>query len=44
MISETEDEVFAGLTAEERSELVRLLRRALDSAPTQPLWSAEEGD
>jgi MarR family transcriptional regulator, transcriptional regulator for hemolysin len=44
MISETEDEVLAGLTGEERSELVRLLRRALDSAPMQPLWSAEEGD
>jgi DNA-binding MarR family transcriptional regulator len=44
MISETEDDVLAGLTADERSELVRLLRRALNSAPTQPLWSAEEGD
>ena len=44
MISETEDEVLGGLTAAERSELVRLLRRALDSAPTQPLWSAQEGD
>src|SRR5688500_5478940 len=44
MISETEDEVLAGLTAKERSELVGLLRRALDSAPAQPLWSAREGD
>jgi DNA-binding MarR family transcriptional regulator len=44
MISETEDEVLAGLSAKERGELVRLLRRALDSAPTQPLWSAAEGD
>lgn len=44
MISETEDEVLAGLTAKERSELVRLLRQALDSAPAQPLWSAKEGD
>jgi DNA-binding MarR family transcriptional regulator len=44
MISETEDEVLGGLTAEERSELERLLRRALDAAPTQPLWSAQEGD
>jgi MarR family transcriptional regulator for hemolysin len=43
-VFETEDEVLAGLTAEERSELERLLRRALDSAPTQPLWSAAEGD
>ena len=44
MISQLEDEVLAGLTAEERSELVRLLRRALESAPAQPLWTAEEGD
>ena len=44
MISETEDEVLAGLTAKERRELVGLLRRALDSAPAQPLWSAKEGD
>jgi DNA-binding MarR family transcriptional regulator len=43
-VLETEDEVLAGLTAEERRELERLLRRALDSAPTQPLWSAAEGD
>ncbi len=44
MISETEDEVLAGLTAKERSELVSLLRRALESAPAQPLWSSQEGD
>jgi DNA-binding MarR family transcriptional regulator len=44
MISETEDEVLAGLTAAERGELVKLLRRALDAAPGQPLWSAREGD
>ena len=44
LISETEDEVLAGLTAAERGELVKLLRRALDAAPNQPLWSAREGD
>jgi DNA-binding MarR family transcriptional regulator len=44
LISETEDEVLAGLSTKERSELLSLLRRALDSAPTQPLWSAAEGD
>jgi DNA-binding MarR family transcriptional regulator len=44
MISQVEDEVLAGLTAEERRELETLLRRALDSAPTQPLWSSDEGD
>jgi DNA-binding MarR family transcriptional regulator len=44
MIAETEDDVLGGLTAKERDELIRLLRRALDSAPMQPLWSAAEGD
>jgi MarR family transcriptional regulator, transcriptional regulator for hemolysin len=44
LISETEDEVLAGLTGKERSELLRLLRSALESAPAQPLWSAAEGD
>jgi DNA-binding MarR family transcriptional regulator len=44
MILETEDEVLARLTAEERGELERLLRRALESAPPQPLWTSEEGD
>jgi DNA-binding MarR family transcriptional regulator len=44
MVLETEDEVLAGLTADERAELVRLLRGALDAAPAQPLWSAREGD
>lgn len=39
-----EDEVLAGLTAEERHELLILLRRALASAPAQPLWSSEEAD
>src|SRR5215216_7312678 len=44
LISEVEDEVLAGLTAEERHELLTLLRRALHSAPAQPLWSSDEGD
>jgi hypothetical protein len=44
LISQVEDEVLAGLTVEERLELLTLLRRALDSAPAQPLWSSEEGD
>ncbi len=44
LIAQVEDEVLAGLTAEERRELLALLRRALDSAPAQPLWSSEEGD
>ena len=44
MISEAEDDVLAGLTAEERRDLLTLLRRALESAPAQPFWSSEEGD
>src|SRR4051812_18320709 len=44
MIYQVEDEVLAGLTAEQRGELLTLLHRALDSAPPQPLWSSEEGD
>jgi len=44
MALQVEDEVLQGLTAGERRELLKLLRRALDSAPSQPLWSAEEGD
>jgi DNA-binding MarR family transcriptional regulator len=44
LILQVEDEVLAGLTAEERRELLGLLRRALESAPAQPLWSSEEGD
>ena len=44
LTSQVEDEVLAGLTAEERHELLTLLRRALDSAPAQPLWSSGEGD
>jgi DNA-binding MarR family transcriptional regulator len=44
LILQVEDEVLGGLTAEERDELLGLLRRALESAPAQPLWSSEEGD
>ncbi|HEU5065279.1 MAG TPA: MarR family transcriptional regulator [Gaiellaceae bacterium] len=44
MISQVEDDVLGGLSAGERRQLLTLLRRALDSAPAQPLWSAEEED
>jgi MarR family transcriptional regulator for hemolysin len=44
LISQVEDEVLGGLTAEERHELLTLLRRALVSAPSQPLWSSDEGE
>jgi DNA-binding MarR family transcriptional regulator len=44
LILEVEDQVLGGLTTEERRQLLTLLRRALDAAPPQPAWSAEEGD
>jgi DNA-binding MarR family transcriptional regulator len=44
LISQVEEEVLAGLNATERRELLKLLRRALDSAPARPLWSSDEGD
>ena len=39
-----EDEVLRGLSGAERRQLLALLRRALDSAPPQSLWSSAEGD
>jgi DNA-binding MarR family transcriptional regulator len=44
MAAEVEEEVLQGLSASERRQLLALLRRALTTAPPQPLWSAEEGD
>jgi len=44
MAFEAEDEVLRGLNATERRELLRMLRKAFDSAPPQPLWSAAEED
>jgi DNA-binding MarR family transcriptional regulator len=44
LLSQAEDQVLAGLGAKERRALLALLRRALESAPAQPLWSSEEGD
>jgi DNA-binding MarR family transcriptional regulator len=44
MAVQVEGEVLRGLTAAERCELLTLLRRALDTAPPQSLWRAEEGD
>jgi DNA-binding MarR family transcriptional regulator len=44
MAMQVEDEVLGGLTATERRQLLGLLRRALESAPGQPLWRSEEGD
>jgi DNA-binding MarR family transcriptional regulator len=42
--AQVEDEVLRGLSGAERRQLVTLLRRALESAPPQSLWSSAEGD
>jgi DNA-binding MarR family transcriptional regulator len=44
MAEEAQDEVLRGLTAAERRQLLKLLRRALSEAPPQTLWSGDEGD
>jgi DNA-binding MarR family transcriptional regulator len=44
LAAQVEDEVLGGLPADERRELLRLLRRALESAPPQSPWRSEEGD
>jgi DNA-binding MarR family transcriptional regulator len=44
LASQVEDDVLQGLTGAERRQLLTLLRRALNSAPPQSLWRAEEGD
>ena len=41
---QVEDEVLGGLSADERTQLMTLLRRALISTPPQPPWRADEGD
>jgi DNA-binding MarR family transcriptional regulator len=41
---QVEDDVLRGLSPAERSRMLALLRRALDSAPPQSPWTAEEGD
>ncbi|HEX2234330.1 MAG TPA: MarR family transcriptional regulator [Thermoleophilaceae bacterium] len=41
---QVEDDVLRGLSGAERRRLLALLRRALDSAPPQALWTADEGD
>src|SRR4051812_7043698 len=42
LVSQVEDEVLGGLSAEERRQLVTLMRGALESAPAQPLWTTAE--
>ena len=44
MAFQVEDEVLQGLSAAQRQELLSLLHLALDAAPPQSPWRAEEGD
>jgi DNA-binding MarR family transcriptional regulator len=44
MAAEVEDEVLQGLSAAERRELLKLMRRALETSPPQSLWTSAEGD
>ena len=41
---DVEDTVLQGLASEERRQLIKLLRKALSSAPPQPLWRSDEDD
>lgn len=41
---QVQDGVLSGLSATERRRLMVLLHRALDTAPAQSPWRAEEGD
>jgi DNA-binding MarR family transcriptional regulator len=42
LATRVEGDVLRGLSAAERGQLLALLRRALSSAPPQPLWRADE--
>jgi DNA-binding MarR family transcriptional regulator len=42
LATQVERDVLRGLTPTERRRLLTLLRRALSTAPPQPLWRAEE--
>jgi DNA-binding MarR family transcriptional regulator len=41
---QVEDDVLRGISGAERHQMLALLRRALDSAPRQSMWTAEEGE
>ena len=43
-VLQVEEEVLGGLSTTERRQLLKLLRRALESSPPQPPWSSAEGD
>ena len=42
LAGKVEDAVLQGLASDERRQLMKLLRKALASAPPQPLWSSDE--
>jgi DNA-binding MarR family transcriptional regulator len=44
LVTQVEDEVLGGLAAADRRQLLSLLRRALASAPPQPVWRSDEPD
>jgi MarR family transcriptional regulator, lower aerobic nicotinate degradation pathway regulator len=44
LATQVEDDVFGGLSGAERRQVLALLRRALESAPPQSLWTADEGE
>jgi MarR family transcriptional regulator for hemolysin len=44
MARQVEDEVLRGLTSGERRQLLKLLRHAVSTAPSQSPWRADEGD
>ena len=44
LITGVEGEVLGGLSSAERDQLTTLMRRVLESAPAQPLWTSAEGD
>jgi DNA-binding MarR family transcriptional regulator len=44
LATQVEDDVLRGLNGAERRQVLALLRRALDSAPPQSLWTAEEDE
>jgi DNA-binding MarR family transcriptional regulator len=43
-VAQVQDEVLGGLTAADRRQLLTLMRRALASAPPQPLWRPGEDE
>jgi DNA-binding MarR family transcriptional regulator len=42
LVKQVEDDVLQGLSSAERRQVVALLRRAVESAPPQSLWTAGE--